>query len=464
MEPGQYVLPTLATIALGTALLVPLRDDRLGRRATLGGADPLRPDFRVVGGTPEGIATGAADDPLVARNVDVHLGDDAHLDRDADGAHDPELAALKATGLPPDATAEISAPATTPPVIGSHTEPAKDLSGAPYVRYLDGSAIGETHGAAAPLDSQSDSPESADIDSRSQADVRDLGASVGIVPEKRRGFRGFMAWLFGITSGSGTHAVGHDLTHVAVSALAATQATAPRDGANVDSSAYDTTTIERSFGSELSQLLAPPASSTQVDLGTEPRERERACEPFEAPLPEQVVSRLKNGVDRVVPLTRLPLRPQIEDVTWPARLNPPRVPCSYDQRHAVLASLGRERPDSLAGVLEFALSQEDRVGRILALRALARTLPTSRTRVAFLDTLRIGTDEERAIALDALAMHGEREDLVIALGDRVDAIAAQAALAYVGSDRRDDYRNELARHVDSSRIESILLLLAGIVE
>lgn len=49
MQLEQFVLPTLATVALGTALLVPLRDDRRGKRATLGGIEPLRADFRVAG-------------------------------------------------------------------------------------------------------------------------------------------------------------------------------------------------------------------------------------------------------------------------------------------------------------------------------------------------------------------------------------------------------------------------------
>ena len=46
MEAVQFVLPTIGTIALGAALLVPLRDGRRGRRATLGGAPtPLRARF-----------------------------------------------------------------------------------------------------------------------------------------------------------------------------------------------------------------------------------------------------------------------------------------------------------------------------------------------------------------------------------------------------------------------------------
>ena len=48
MQPEQLVLPTLATIALGAALLVPLRDDRRGKRATLGGVQPMRTEFYAV--------------------------------------------------------------------------------------------------------------------------------------------------------------------------------------------------------------------------------------------------------------------------------------------------------------------------------------------------------------------------------------------------------------------------------
>lgn len=115
-------------------------------------------------------------------------------------------------------------------------------------------------------------------------------------------------------------------------------------------------------------------------------------------------------------------------------------------------------------MLETAYAEEDGNGRLLALRALARMETSSQSRSTFVKALRTGTDDERTIALDALTSHGEPADLVPGLRDRVEAIAAQAALAYVGSRRRADYRERLIAHIDVARIESILVLLAGVVE
>jgi len=75
--------------------------------------------------------------------------------------------------------------------------------------------------------------------------------------------------------------------------------------------------------------------------------------------------------------------------------------------------------------------------------------------------MRNGTDRERSLAVDGLAAAGCREALVPALNDRLDAVAAKAALAYVGTNRREDYRVALAPFVDEARVEALLALLAG---
>jgi len=63
-----------------------------------------------------------------------------------------------------------------------------------------------------------------------------------------------------------------------------------------------------------------------------------------------------------------------------------------------------------------------------------------------------------------LTLCGPRESLVTALSDGVDAIAARAALGYVGSRERADYHLALTPFVDSARIDGLLSLLAGYLE
>jgi hypothetical protein len=99
---------------------------------------------------------------------------------------------------------------------------------------------------------------------------------------------------------------------------------------------------------------------------------------------------------------------------------------------------------------------------LLALQALVRCRFAG-ARESLVDALRLGSDDERAFAVDSLVALGDRASLDIALSDRVDAIAARAALGFVGSDRRADYAAALAPHLDARRIEAILGLLAGVL-
>jgi hypothetical protein len=99
-------------------------------------------------------------------------------------------------------------------------------------------------------------------------------------------------------------------------------------------------------------------------------------------------------------------------------------------------------------------------GRCAALRALRRIDATHSVDV-FVQVLRTGSDSERSLAVDGLAAAGSRDALVPALNDPLDAIAAKAALAYVGSNSREDYRAALAPFVPVERIEALLALLGG---
>jgi hypothetical protein len=170
-------------------------------------------------------------------------------------------------------------------------------------------------------------------------------------------------------------------------------------------------------------------------------------------------------IDRVVPLTRLPLRPQGIDITWPdgvAEFALSGVP-SRTERHALLERAVRDRELLSGEVAALAYRQEDGACRTLALRVMLRHFPHA-GRAIFIEALRVGSDEERAIAIDGLATVGARDELGRGVGDRVDAIAAKAALAYVGTLDRADYRVELSAFIDATQIETILKLLAGIVE
>ncbi|GAC1501530.1 MAG: hypothetical protein NVS2B8_18420 [Vulcanimicrobiaceae bacterium] len=142
------------------------------------------------------------------------------------------------------------------------------------------------------------------------------------------------------------------------------------------------------------------------------------------------------------------------------------MPAASDRRarRALLARLARDAHDDSSVALRAAYREEDTEGRCLALRALGRSRIDDASHAVFLEALRVGSDDERSIAVDAIARAGDREALVATLRDRIEAIAARAALAYVDSTDRGAYYAKLAPHVDRVRLETILTLLAGIVE
>ncbi len=168
--------------------------------------------------------------------------------------------------------------------------------------------------------------------------------------------------------------------------------------------------------------------------------------------------------ERVVPLTRRRLRRQVRAVVWPALLDSAKTACGAEERAFLLGSI-----DSLATgtvrerVLLEAIAQEEGEIRLAALRALARS-PSPAAGDAFAEILVSGSDDERALAIEALSGLGRREDLAAAFADRVDAIAAKAVLAYVGTRRRADYVEIFETRLERSQRETILTLLAGALD
>ncbi len=162
-----------------------------------------------------------------------------------------------------------------------------------------------------------------------------------------------------------------------------------------------------------------------------------------------------------VPPTRMPLRP-IVTPEWPQLLPLPFTEASRESRHAVLARRFRAEDGAYEPALCAAFTEEDARGRILALRALG-ALQGPASLAVLVGALNDGTDDERSAALDSLATRGERSALAGALTDRVDAIAARAALAIVNSGDRGDYERMLGPLVDHARLETLLGLLAAVL-
>jgi hypothetical protein len=354
MEALQLLVPAVATVALGGALLVPIRDGRAGRKATLDGRSPLLADFR---------------------NVRVEV-----QSRVPDAT---EPADAMPSVLPESAQPDDAAPAR-----------ALDRPETPAPPPFDPIALMRT--AAKHLRLRAQEPTSA--------------AEVDLV-------------------------------------------------------------TERSFADELSSLLPQPP---EADAAPVPGELRSEASPAVADTPDETTVELverQHDVTvaaitsaRVVPLTRLPLRRQSKDVTWPASASPPRSFTNATERYAFLRAACDEadRPDD--ALLARAFREETSEGRMLALAALRRSNASKEAIETFTEALGTGSDEERALAVDALSEAGAREQIARGLTDRIDAIAAKAALAYVGTTARDDYRLALSPLIDESRIETILALLAGVVE
>jgi hypothetical protein len=176
-----------------------------------------------------------------------------------------------------------------------------------------------------------------------------------------------------------------------------------------------------------------------------------------------MVRPVRGAYERVVPLTRTPLRHMACAITWPNLVDLPAGSTARSERHELLKRLDHESCPVLEAVLLSAYAEEDVAGRMLALRSLLRHR-YSAARNVFVDALRVGSDEERSFAVDALVALGDRDALPPAFSDRVEAIAARAAFAFVASHSRADYAAALEPFVDRTRIEAIMALLAGVVQ
>ncbi len=449
------VLPTIATLALGTALLVPLRDDRHGKRATVGGIVPLHPDFHAIASRDTSDDESHSKRPRSRHSTedepDVCNGDEVgdvvcataspRPSKRNEGGFPPARAASTTESI--DVSGDVlgdsngvTEPFQEPPKAANSTHLCK--------RWFDGflralwvdkkrKVLGDPN-ATSHLEDMPNEP----------ALIDGFEAAAAVTIE-----RSFADELEQLLTGHGTDGP-NDASHSPVAIMLA--ASQPVPTAQPDVCGANTTASQQALVPP-SKPISAPALASLCDEQVESQA-----------IPENVIAQIRHAKARVVPLTRLPLRPQSQAITWPAELDPAHNECSVAERHAILVAIARESGRPNASILEAALNQEDSAGRLLALRALAELKPTPRTRAAFIEALRVGTDDERTIALDALATHGQRNDLLPGLRDRVDAIAAQAALTYVGSHRRADYEETLLPHIDAARIESILALLAGVVE
>jgi hypothetical protein len=190
--------------------------------------------------------------------------------------------------------------------------------------------------------------------------------------------------------------------------------------------------------------------------------------PEEDPLFRDVSALVVHANDRIAfgrsrpPLTRLPLRSVHVDVTWPRELPEPHRTWSAEERHRFLQACARGAEPIFATALQEAWREEIGAGRLLALRALARA-SIAESNDVFVDALTRGTDDERAFAVDVFADRGDAARLVDALSDRLDAIAARAALALVGNGTRADFESALCPHVERARLDAILGLLAAVI-
>ncbi len=348
------LLPLAASITLGAALLVPLRDDRRGRRATVSeGADPLYPQF-------------------VSRRSAKDNGDAAQ-------SHTTSLL-LRALGAL-SAALRRTAHSITAPSARQEIEPRPSNDSACY-----------------------------------ENDSRDFTFEEILIER--------------LTSGA--------------------QAPDPR----LEPAEEKNELLERqSTGSDTEQEARASASEAPAFS--------QAHHPH---LPERSAVYPPGEVWRAVPLTRAPLRPAIKAITWPALTGSNLGESFHEDRLDLLRAIcdGGQTPHRVE-ILCRAYNEECGPGRTVALRGLCR-YPATEARQAFIDALRAGSDEERSLAIDGLAALDLRDPLVDAFNDRVEAIAAKAVLACARSRTANDIRAILRPHVDETRVESILALLAGIVE
>jgi len=201
-------------------------------------------------------------------------------------------------------------------------------------------------------------------------------------------------------------------------------------------------------------------------MRSEPAAPERAS--GLAPVPDALLrlgARLiQQSRDRIAPVTRRPLRAQTAEPTWPELAGAGSERLSPGDRQTLLNELVEGEPRAgLGAVFALAATEEERELRPLALRALvAGAYPEGRD--VFAEALHSGSEVERSMAIDGLARIGALDELPFAFGDRLEPLAAKAALAFVRSRDRRALESALEGRVDAGRRDAILRLLAGVLE
>ncbi len=164
---------------------------------------------------------------------------------------------------------------------------------------------------------------------------------------------------------------------------------------------------------------------------------------------------------RVVPVTRRRLRPRSGAVGWPAMVEPERTDFSPEERGRILhLVIGDGDAARRSAVLSRVVFEEDGDLRLTALKALVSQRDGTALD-AFRDVLRSGSDAERSLAIDGLVALGATDDLVPALADRLELLAAKAALGLCATRRRADLLELMAPHVEVARREAVVALLSG---
>lgn len=414
MQLEQLVLPTLATIALGAALLVPLRDDRRGKRATFGGVKPMRTEFAAIDTdrTPFDAVTAEANSALENRSTSSPTISPSTF-ADESVSH-PEASVRASTA---DERSHIENEIFTPnPVI------SLDAIAVPMHDFFMKQPLKDRLKSLVAL--LGFSPKSA----------RETDASRTLpCIEHTRSFVSELDTLLNLSR----------LESELVTPIEAVGTQAPHR------MPIQPAIVSLELPSTFEAIESEPTSH---DVSIVPAQR--------APM------------GRVVPLTRLPLRPHHTSITWTQSIagiaafarDAELAGRDRHLRHALLFSLTESACEDAVAALHVAFREEDAEGRCLVLRAMMRLSPSAGARAIYIDALRSGTDDERSIAIDGLVRIGERTAVVPAFNDRLDAIAAKAALSYVDSSDRMAYIEALEPHVDRARIDAILALLAGFVE
>ena len=434
---------------------MPLRDDRRGRRATLGPGDtPFRPEFSCPAASAITPAPDATRVPAqVAASADLP---DIRAASDAPGAERSERSQTVFSEARTHAT-----PPADPTQQRSLVEPSAVLV----------ALVRPFFGLRSALLRFMNVPE---VSGRGASDATAALDEFRADTTRERSFASEVASLLGAPIQPAQFAERPDASTTA--AVPAEPVTAIAD-----------------LASSFAPLLSPPETTTRDDrtneFGASEGDRCQAAharniggpsKPAEASeasvasdvvithsLAEQniVVAAIAFRPERAVPITRLPLRPQGLDITWPSQI--PDIErggsLSRVERHRLLERFVRHPGNVSSDTIARAYREEEGNGRTIALRVLLRNFPHA-GRASFIEALRVGSDEERAVAVDGLTAIGARDELTPAFSDRVDAIAAKAALSYVGTFDRAHYREQLSEFIDGTQIDAILRLLAGIVE